>query len=179
MTTNKRFGDWMQTTNGTQFWPLDPRAGDINIEEIAISLAKQCRYAGHTKGFLHYSVAEHCCHISDLCPPEHKLWGLLHDASEAYIVDVPRPIKLLLQNYKQIESELMKVICRRFDLPLDMPQIVHELDGRILVNEREQVMAKPPVPWSDTRPRIDGLTIHCWESRKAYDEFMRRFEALH
>ena len=70
-----------------------PNPDDIRIEDIAHALSNQCRFAGHAREF--YSVAEHSVHVSQLCLPEHALWGLLHDASEAYLVDLPRPLKLL------------------------------------------------------------------------------------
>src|ERR1017187_3148745 len=67
--------------SGMRFWPLDPNPEKILIADIAHALAHQCRFGGHASKF--YSVAEHSVHISQLCLPEHALWGLLHDASEA------------------------------------------------------------------------------------------------
>jgi hypothetical protein len=87
----KRKGDWMQTYTGRQFWPIDPRADEIDIVDIAHALSQQCRFAGHCKSF--YSVATHSWHTSNVCNSENALWGLLHDAAEAYLVDLPTPIK--------------------------------------------------------------------------------------
>src|ERR1017187_10636100 len=75
------------TFSGIHFWPLLPNPADIRIEDIAHALSNQCRFAGHAREF--YSVAEHSVRVSQLCPPEDALWGLLHDASEAYLTDVP------------------------------------------------------------------------------------------
>jgi hypothetical protein len=86
-----RLGNWMQTQFGNQFWPLDPRPEDFDIKEIASALGKACRYAGHCFGF--YSVAEHSVLVSQIVPPEFALTALMHDATEAYLVDIPRPLK--------------------------------------------------------------------------------------
>jgi hypothetical protein len=173
---NNRKGDWMQTVTGGQFWPLDPRTDDVKIVDIAHALSMQCRYSGHCLQF--YSVAQHCCHVSDACPPEHALWGLLHDASEAYLADVIRPIKPDLTNYKAIEKQLMLVICERFGLSVDEPAIVSELDRRILGNECASVMAPPPVPWYHTGEPISDLHIPMWAPELARYEFMWRFNRL-
>ena len=81
-----RIGDWMQTYTGERFWPLDPRIEDIHIRDISMALGKLCRYGGHTIFF--YSVAEHSVLVSEYVPEEYALWGLLHDASEAYLSDI-------------------------------------------------------------------------------------------
>ena len=88
---SERVGDWIQTMSGVIFYPLDPRPEEIRIEDIAHALSHQCRFAGHCREF--YSVAEHSVRVSRELPQEFMLWGLLHDASEAYLVDLPRPIK--------------------------------------------------------------------------------------
>ncbi len=173
---SKRSGSWMQTYTGRQFWPLDPRPDEIDIDDIAHALAYQCRYSGHTHRF--YSVAEHCCAIADNAPPTDALWGLLHDASEAYLADVIRPIKPFLTGYREIEARLMRCICDAFQLQHEQPSSISALDGRILVNEREQLMACPPVPWEDTGTRIDGLILECWTPEVAELEFLVRFYSL-
>lgn len=171
---NERIGDWMQLVSGQQFWPLDPRVEEIDIGDIAHALSMQCRYGGHCLRF--YSVAEHCCHVSDACPDEYALWGLLHDASEAYLTDVIRPIKPMLTGYKALEERLMACICERFGLPVEQPAIVSELDRRILGNECASVMALPPVPWYHTGEPIATLTfLPCWSPAMAREQFLTRF----
>src|SRR5258708_302056 len=86
-----RRGNWMQTYTGRAYWPADPRAEDVCIEDIAHALSLLCRYTGHCKRF--YSVAEHSILISQVVPPEYAFFGLMHDAQEAYINDLARPIK--------------------------------------------------------------------------------------
>ncbi len=191
MTTETRNGDWMQTAHGRVAWPLDPRPEDIYIDDIATALARQCRYAGHIRGDVeHYSVAQHSVLISDYVidgmlgfgnetARELALWGLLHDASEAYLVDVPRPIKGDLIGYKDIEDRLMRCIAKRFGLPLIMPAYIKRLDNAILANEKRDVMAPAPRDWALTEPPIPGIEIGGWCWRKARYEFMKRFHALY
>src|SRR3990172_6601511 len=137
-----RFGWWMQTFLGGKVYPLDMRPDDLNIIDIAHSLSMQCRFNGHCLRY--YSVSEHCCFVSDACSDENKLWGLLHDAAEAYLSDIPRPIKPYLIEYTKCENALMGVIAERYGLPLPVPEEVKRLDTAILVNERDQAMSAPP-----------------------------------
>lgn len=108
--TPARRGQWMLTFSGRQFWPLDPRADEISIQDIAHSLSNQCRFAGHTSEF--YSVAQHCVLASRLVAggPVLQLDALLHDATEAYLVDLPRPVKNCVSEYAQIEQTLARRI---------------------------------------------------------------------
>jgi len=143
---NNDFG-WIQTYSGRRFTLLDPDPDTIVIEDIAHALANQCRYAGHCLRF--YSVAEHCRILWELAPDHAKFACLMHDATEAYLIDVPRSIKEQLKEYKTIEAKLAKVIAEKFDIPYPWPEEVHELDGRILLDERAQNMAcyyRPPCP---------------------------------
>ena len=82
---------WIQVYSGKSFSPLSPTIEDIEIEDIAHALSLQCRYAGHC--LYHYSIAQHSVLVSRYVSQENKLWGLLLDASEAYPMDVPMPIK--------------------------------------------------------------------------------------
>lgn len=117
----ERKGDWIQTYKGIMFYPLDPRQEEIDIEDIAHSLSNQCRFSGHLKTF--FSVAQHCVYVADWLqerfPHNYQLQlaGLLHDASEAYLVDLPRPIKNFSEigtYYRAAEHELMRVIGEKF-----------------------------------------------------------------
>lgn len=171
---NTRAGDWMQTFTGRQFWPLDPRSEEIFIDDIAHALSLQCRFGGHCLQF--YSVAEHSVHIARFVAPEHQLWALLHDASEAYIVDVPRPLKRYLSGYRDAENALMAAICHRFGLPLDMPAEVHEADQRIIQDERVNLSASV-VEWS-APPQPLGIRMECWSPERAKAEFLATFAAL-
>lgn len=172
---SERKGDWMQTYQGRQFWPLDPRPEEVYTMDIAQALSMSCRYSGQCLRF--YSVAEHCVHVARAAPEPLKLTALMHDASEAYLSDVIRPIKAHLSNYLTIEAELERVIALRFGLAWPMPAEVKRLDTAILADERDQVMAPPPAPWPQI-PGIEplGVTLQFWTPEQAKREFLWAFD---
>lgn len=173
----ERRGDWIQTFTGRAFWPLDPRPEEVEIADIAHALAHQCRYAGHVRRF--YSVAEHSVLLARSVSPKNALWALLHDASEAYLVDLPRPVKREVRGYREAEAVVMLAICARFGLTVEMPQEVHLADGRILTDERQQAMAAPPMPWkAEEQVEPLGVTLPFWSPVKAELEFMAMFDRL-
>jgi hypothetical protein len=173
--TLPRVGDWMQTYSGGIFWPLDPRPEEVNIEDIAHALANACRYAGHCLRF--YSVAQHSVLVSMRCRPENALWGLLHDASEAYLLDVPRPVKPHLPGYKDAEARVMQAITYRYGLPPIMPEDVKEADGRMLATEQRDLMAPPPRPWNLPHEPYEH-PIHPMSPENAKKFFLDRFNEL-
>jgi hypothetical protein len=142
---------WIQTYTGKKFHPLEPRIENICIEDIAHALANTCRFGGHC---LFYSVAQHSCYVSDECPTC-PLWGLLHDAAEAYLVDLPRPIKQQLRRmeggkaslWDVWESRLMMAIAARFGLPWPQPKEVDEADMLLLATEARDLMAPLHQDW--------------------------------
>jgi 5'-deoxynucleotidase YfbR-like HD superfamily hydrolase len=176
-TANERIGDWIQTYSGRQFWPLDPRLEDVDIIDIAHSLSNMCRFAGHVKKF--YSVAEHCVRVSYVCDPQFALWGLLHDASEAYLVDLPRPIKHsgALDAYKAFEKDVQDVICERFGLPKTEPPNVKEADTILLLTEQRDLMGRQTKPWKDKATPLDTVILPL-NPEQAELEFMIRFKEL-
>jgi uncharacterized protein len=144
-------GDWMQTFTGARFYPMDPRADEINPHDIAHALSLLCRYGGHVSRF--YSVAEHCVLMSEAVAPEHALAALLHDATEAYVVDVPRPLKHYLPEYRVIEGRVWQAICAHFELDQVLPSEVKDADNRILLTERDVLMPNTRYSWS-----VDGMS---------------------
>jgi hypothetical protein len=168
----RRHGDWIQTYTGRQFWPMDPRADEIYIEDVAHALSMACRYAGHCRRF--YSVAEHCVLMARQVAPEHRLWALLHDASEAYLTDVPRPVKPFLPGYREAEDRLMGAICERFGLTPGMPAEVKRVDSAILNDERAQNMCHSRFDWS-IDPTPLGVTLQFWEPAEAERQFLAAF----
>lgn len=172
-------GVWMQTFSGVKFHPLSPIESEINIEDIAHSLAYQCRFAGHTRRY--YSVAEHSYNVSICVSSQYALAGLLHDAAEAYLVDVPRPVKPSLGGYKEIEAGLYAAIARRFGLPEQIPEAVKEIDNRILLDERDSLLGPSPADkfdgWPDHLEPL-GLMPSCWSPDAAELNFLCRFQEL-
>jgi 5'-deoxynucleotidase YfbR-like HD superfamily hydrolase len=146
-----RFGNWMQTFGGRQFWPLDPRPEDVELEDIAHALANICRFGGHCREF--YSVAQHSVLVSRVCPMEDALGGLLHDAAEAYVGDMIRPLKRMLDAYASAEVTVARAIGLRFGLDwlgdqgLPAPKSVKLGDEILLATEARDLMSAPPEPW--------------------------------
>lgn len=142
-------GDWIQTFTGKKFHVIAPRVEEIDIVDIAHALSNSCRWSGHCKQF--YSVAQHSCFVSENCPTELKMWGLLHDAAEAYIGDLNRPFKLSgkMDEYILAEQRIMDVVCEKFGLTPGMPLAVKEVDNRVLQTEANQILG----------PRIDNWSI--------------------
>lgn len=177
----ERVGGWGCTASGRRYWPEDPRPGDIAIEDIAHALALQCRYGGHCSEF--YSVAQHAVYVSEACAPNDALWGLLHDASEAYIVDIPRPFKLAMgmQEYLRFEERFMGAICDAFGLPHGMPSSVRLADEVLLATEARDLMphqGEGGVPrWTLTHPPLEWR-ITPWTWRQAREQFLSRFHTL-
>ena len=170
-------GGWMQTYTGRAFWPLTPKSEHVKIVDIAHSLSMMCRYAGHCIRF--YSVAEHCVHVAARAPDHLKLTALLHDASEAYVVDIPRPIKPFLPNYYEIENHLMEMISKKYGTSWPLPDEVKLLDNRILSDEREQnmmFMDVYPSLWGNTQNAL-GIKLQYWTPEEAELQFLRAFKA--
>jgi hypothetical protein len=172
----KRHGDWMQTYSGKVFWPLDPRPEDVDIVDIAHALSMQCRYGGHCQRF--YSVAEHSCLVSGALSTEHALSGLMHDASEAYLQDIIRPVKGWLAGYGEIENKLMECIAARYNFTWPMPIAVKDTDNRILLNEQAALMPNPPMAWNVPCKPLDGVVIAGWSQLEAKQRFLDMFHSL-
>ena len=168
---------WIQTYTGRRFFFLNPKPEDIDIIDIAHALSNQCRYAGHTQTF--YSVAEHSYWVSKRVTPENARVALMHDAAEAYLPDVPGPIKQCLgDSWHGIERRIWAAIAEAFGLNPVIPDGVHDIDTRILLDEREHLMKKPPAPWHCDGLEPVGVKPMCWTPSEARDEFIRRFLEL-
>lgn len=144
--------DAIETFSGRVIRPLSPDPEDICIEDIAHSLANSCRFTGHTRQF--YSVAQHSFLVADLLSikgfSELGLHGLLHDASEAYLSDIARPVKrapTFSGVYDEIEDRLMSAIAEAFDLPSGFhqgPEVI-KADLALFRIEVEELMTGGPV----------------------------------
>jgi hypothetical protein len=185
---------WIQTHSGRNFAYQNPRADQIQIEDIAISLARQPRYLGHTVGKRAYSVAQHSVHCCDwvtyvckdgpaITREEKKrlmLGALLHDAHEAYTGDLPSPLKQLLPEYQAICHRIQREIAVALDASAAFESArVKRVDLRVFATEVRDQMAPPPEPWESLQ-HVDPLpfTIKPWRERRARREFMERFDGL-
>lgn len=166
---------WILTHSGVRFWPLEPLAAEVRIEDIAWGLSHLCRFAGHVRGF--YSVGQHSVLVSHACHYDDALWGLLHDATEAYLVDVPKPVKRApaLAGYRAAERRLELAVAEAFGLAPAMPASVHVADARLLATEKRDLRAH-----RDGLPGAAPLSVRIepWSPERARDEFMRRFDEL-
>ncbi len=138
----------IQTYTGKLFNPLageNEDCGPIELMDIAHALSHLCRFNGHTKRF--YSVGEHSLHVSALLEhhgPSIQAWGLLHDAAEAYLGDMVRPIKKHMPDFQAIEDRLLQRIAKRFDLVWPIPDVVFDADDILLATEFRDLMQSPP-----------------------------------
>lgn len=168
---------WLQTYTGLSFDPINPDVNTINVMDIAHSLSLQCRFNGHCLFF--YSVAEHSVRVSKVLRKKRdRLWGLLHDASEAYVSDVIRPVKEHLPEYVKIEEKVQEAIAKRFNLPWPMPEAVKHADDILLMTERRDILLPTIDPWKldDVEPLAD--IIRPWTPQEAMLSFLHTFNEL-
>ena len=167
--------DWIQTYTGKKFRPLEAAPEDIDIRDIAHALALQCRFNGHCRVF--YSVAEHSVRVSQVVSSEHALWGLLHDAAEAYLTDLPRPVKRQFEDYRLAEEALLRVVAERFQLPWPLPDEVISVDGQLLATEARDLMGPRPDSWGLLDEPL-GETITPWTWEVAEQRFLQTYQML-
>ena len=175
--------NWIVTISGRRVDPLAMRPEDIDIGDIAHALALLNRFTGHTTR--PYSVAEHCVRVSWLCRPEHALWGLLHDASEAYLADIARPVKQRDEFvfYRLAEARLTQTIAQVFRLPEQVPDGVHWADGVMCAAERRDLTTYVPEPDGYTARFVSDANslvspINPWDWELARGRFLDRFALL-
>jgi hypothetical protein len=165
-----RQGEWLYTNSGKHFYPFDPHEDDICIEDIAHHLAHICRYTGACDQ--HYSVAQHSIHVSKLVLPANAMWGLLHDAPEAYVNDLARPYKRGIPIVSEIEDRIMQVIAKKYGLCWPMPEDVHH----IVHDEAKRLFRHPP-EWINQFRSFD-LHVSPWPAAVAKNRFLDRFKEL-
>lgn len=148
---------WIETYTGGKFHIAKPRPEEVRLTDIAHALSMQCRFTGHCDRF--YSVAEHSIWVARMCPKPFGIIGLLHDASEAYVVDLNRPTKQygdMGRLYRQIEGPITAAIFEAFHLPVPVdnhfPEFVHEADNAILNFEHETMLKG--APWETDPERV-------------------------
>ncbi|SCW39184.1 hypothetical protein SAMN05216370_0897 [Pseudomonas peli] len=178
---------WILTRSGRKFDLANPTADMVDPADIAHSLSMQCRFNGHTSSF--YSVAQHCYLVADLVPAEDQLAALLHDATEAYVGDMVRPLKEEMREcaryngttcmYDVTEQSVWEAICERFDLSPVLPPSVKHADLVALATEKRDLMPSHPEPW----PCLAGITpapeqIHTWTPATAAIHFQARLMQL-
>ena len=155
-------------------------AEDVQIEDVAHHLACVARFTGATPA--PYSVAQHSVLVSRKCEgwqPGTGLWGLLHDAGEAYLGELIRPIKRRLPPYKEQEVRLLRTVAQRFGLCWPMPPVVRWVDDRLLATEARDLLH----PFGQLKDGYGAAVpleaiISPWEWEDAEQRFLERFNLL-
>lgn len=176
-TVRRIVGPTILLASGEYFDFDDPAGSLFNIGDIARGLSHICRFAGQSPRF--YSVAEHSVHVSRIVPEEHALAGLMHDAAEAFVGDMAKPLKVMCPDYQAIEKRVEAAVLDRFGIAMPLDRSIKEADIRMLATEQAQLM-KNSDDWNYThgRPVVDGLTIECLPPDDAFNLFIARFEEL-
>lgn len=176
--TNEGKWPWLQTYTGKAFVPIAPDPNLVDIRDIAIALSREARYNGHTRTSEPYSVAQHCILISRVLPKPLKLLGLMHDAAEAYCKDLTWSVKIMLPEYKAIETPIEAAIAKAFDLPFPYPPEIKEADNRMMATEKRDLMGLAPKPWRDGIPEPYRMKIIAWPHREARYQFIETYNRL-
>ncbi|MDQ5902525.1 MAG: 5-nucleotidase [Pseudomonadota bacterium] len=136
---------YVSTFLGNRFYLLAPHIDDVAIEDIAHGLAFQCRFNGQTQHF--YSVAQHSLMVAGLVPRRLALAALLHDAAEAYLGDMVKPLKSLFPDFSQIETEVMAIIGARFGVSGFDDRLIKRADLIALATEKRDLMPHSSEAW--------------------------------
>ncbi|VVT49194.1 COG1896: Predicted hydrolases of HD superfamily [Kosakonia radicincitans] len=169
---------FIQTYTGKKFDYLKATADDIDIEDIANALANICRFSGHVPEF--YSVAQHSVLCSQIVPVEYAFEALMHDAAEAYVQDIPAPLKALLPDYRNIEQMVDDLIREKFSLSRKHSPVVKRADLTMLATERRDLEIDDGTRWSvlEGIPESDIIQVYPLRPGQAYALFINRFNEL-
>lgn len=153
----------IRTFTGKSFDLKIMHPDSICIEDIAHALSNTARFGGHLPKL--YTVAQHSVMVSDLVIPSLALTGFLHDATEAYIGDMPSPFKKMMPEFKEIENKLMQVIALKYNLMYPFDEMIKEADRYALRLEMEAFM-------------YDTRAMKCWYPEEAKERFLNKFNEL-
>lgn len=184
--------DWLETYTGAKFKPYAPTANTVDIRDIAHALSHTCRFGGHTLTF--YSVARHSINVAKILKaaghsPKVQLAGLLHDAAEAYLTDIPTPVKRNMPEYKHTESGILQVVYDKYgvtELTASEVEAVDSADKAMLYLEAKRLMRNTE-GWAeqfriyvDSIPNIDDAIISTCYHGFYYDRvsFLRHYNEL-
>ena len=143
----------------------DPCGNEYDIEDIAHALGQIPRFGGHLNSF--YSVAQHCVVGSYLIEAKYAFEFLMHDATEAYLLDIPKPLKKQLPDYQRMERLFYNALAKTFGLPTPLPDAVKKVDEIMLHTE-----------WATLIKDNDGINIPPWDHGYAKSRFLSRYHEL-
>ncbi len=194
--TDGKEGTWIQTWSGNKLWPLSPEPDHIEVMDIAIGESRENRYGKQT---IHsYKVAEHSVIVSHLAerfaralklPADQVLMiareGLMHDADEGILPDMPRPLKhepaMQMQQFRLAGKRLTACVYQKLGIVSTEGShgIIDTIDKRLVVDEVAQVMRKPELYLArNGHLKPCGVTLQCLDEHEALDLFMERFDQL-
>ena len=139
--------NYIWTFTGKKLYPSALSTLDIDLIDLANGLGREDRFGNQNDPHKKYSVAQHSWTIASMVPYNMKLYAMLHDGAEAYSHDMPKPIKEVMKDFKEFEDKLSSVIHLAFKLKPETPEIIKELDSRIVIDEALQTFSNPP-PWA-------------------------------
>lgn len=177
------------TASGRRMYPMAPTVDMVHLNDIASALSKMARWTGHTLGDMPYTVAQHAVMVSYAVSSEFALEALHHDSSEAYLIDVARPLKYtkgFKEVYMPAEKALTEVIYRALGIPYpgEMSAAVHEADGRMLATEARDIMPIPVGGWDEELRKLvpyrwsigieddPGISTGIWSAKLAREMFL-------
>lgn len=169
--SQSKYGPYMRTWTGKYFYPDQVDQLQVDILDIAHALSNMCRYNGHLNHF--YSVAQHSLIVSELVPQEYALEGLLHDACEAYIPDMPSPLKRVLPEFVEFQEEIMKHVFKHFNLRYPLPGEVDYIDKTIRSAEIFWLSN-----WDEHFLHVFDYKIVPVEPKVVEQQFLTKFEEL-
>lgn len=177
---NEFGGAWIETFSGIKFHFLNPQPSEIRIKDIAHALSLTCRFSGQCKRF--YSVAEHSIRVAEIVPYKYKLQALLHDASEAYLPDLPRPMKVGLSAFRMLEWSILKAIWDKYlsydwrveDRINGIKAIIKKADNILLATEARDLMANTN-DWATLPEPLKEIIKSPLDSGNAEKLFLNRF----
>lgn len=167
---------WIQLSSGAKFDLVDLESNEFKVLDLAQGISKLCRFGGACTEF--YSVAQHSVLCAVYAPEHLKYQALMHDIHETITGDMPSPIKRNLPDYREFENRIAAFIRRRLDLPIDLDPLIHEIDMRMLVTEKRDIMAKCEHEWSSYMQQFDPYEdkITPWRESIALIAFMQSYK---
>lgn len=172
-TVRRIIGPTILLHSGNYFDYEDAEGSLFGIEDIARGLSHICRFGGQCGRF--YSVAEHSVYVSRIVHPDHAFAGLMHDAAEAFVGDMPKPLKVMCPDYQAIEKRIERAVLDRFGLSLPLDPSIKEADIVMLATEQAQVMQNRD-DWDYTRGKqCADIQVQCLPPNDAMNMFLNRF----
>lgn len=183
----KGAGGWTETASGQRFYHREPDGHNFRLYDIAHQLAQVNRYGGACRW--PYSVAQHSVLMADYAmqhtgDPMLALDCIFHDAAEAYLGDMKKPVKDDLPDYQELEAMVQTALRWSFAaicVPPEQTDFCRELDRRIVFDEKAQVMLNPHITWNTGPPQPLGIKIARWsfeKSRRRYAQAATKYAEL-